>query len=167
MAKNILVVLVLGAVSMLMSACSPGEGFVANKRDAEFYGQFVNPNSEWPQAESRLSELKVLETNEVYQMRYALFANGAVYYQIDKLGNGNGRWKYEDGALTVTASRPIFDMELTFSAAEATGDQMTVRFVDRHGLNSASVLFRNPGSMSIKDLKVKKLKEFTSADKNI
>jgi hypothetical protein len=140
---------------------------VAHKRDADFYGQFVNSTADWPQAESRIGELKVLETNDVYRMRFALFDNGKVYYQIDNLGNGNGSWVYEDGALVVTATRPIFDMELTLSAAASDGNGTVFRYLDRHGFNSSTVKFRNPVPSLQKNIKLEPLKEFKASDKNI
>ncbi|KYG66918.1 hypothetical protein AZI86_07785 [Bdellovibrio bacteriovorus] len=167
MKKNIFQIIAVALAFTFLQACSPGGGLVANKRDAEFYNQFVNPTSDWPQAESRVAELKVLQINDVYNMRFALFENGKVYYQIDRLGNGNGTWVYENGAMSITATRPIFDMELTFSAAEKVGDKTVVRFVDRYGFNSAPVIFRNPEALKSKGVKPETLKEFKASDKNI
>lgn len=165
MIKTVLFLVV--CLSLALQGCSAGDGFVANKRDADFYAQFVNPTNEWPQAESRMDELKLLQIDEVYKMRFLLFENGQVYYQINNLGNGNGHWQYVDGALTVIATRPIFDMELTFSAAETEGQKMVVRFIDRHGFNSAPVLFRNPIMSKSRGLKTENLKQFVPSEKNI
>lgn len=157
----------LAFVFIITQACSPGGGLVANKRDAGFYSQFVNENSEWAQAESRIAELKVLQIDDAYSMRFALFENGKVYYQIDRLGNGNGTWEFVEGALQITATRPIFDMELTFSAAEKEGDKTVVRYVDRFGFNSSPVFFRNPEALKLKGVAPAILKEFKASDKNI
>lgn len=167
MKKNLFLTFAAGLSLTLLQACSPGGSLIESKREASFYNQFVNPTAEWAQAESRLAELKVLETDQTYSMRFALFENGKAYYQIHNLGNGNGTWAYQDGALVITATRPIFDMELTLSAANVEGNETVARFVDRYGLNSSEMKFRDPEALKTKGVTPKGLKVFKISEKNI
>lgn len=117
---------------------------VASSRPAEFFRKFVNPSDDFLVADSKLSELKLMEVGDEYPMRFVLFQDGRFYYQIDKLGDGTGRWQLEAGGLQLTAVRPIFDMRLYLSAANEVGDETVLRFNDRHGFNSVTINFRDP-----------------------
>lgn len=152
---------------LLLQGCSPAGSLISHQRDADFYSQFVNPSADWPQAESKIDELKVLQTGSEYPMRYVLFDNGKFYYQVDKLGNGEGTWSYENGAMIITAQRTIFKMELAVSAAKDSGEETLVRFYDRHGFNSLPIYFRDPAKLKKQGKTATELKTFTRSDKNI
>lgn len=62
---------------------------------------------------------------------------------MDKLGDGTGHWRYVQGSLEITASRPIFDLLLNVSAARAEGNEMVIRFQDRFGMQSHDIHFRD------------------------
>ncbi|WP_413586051.1 transposase [Bdellovibrio sp. HCB274] len=150
-----------------LQACSPAGSLIAHERDAEFYSQFVNPAAEWPQAESKIDELKVMETDSAYPMRYVLFDNGKFFYQVDKLGNGEGVWTYQNGAMIVTAQRTLFNMELAISASSQTGNDTIVRFYDRHGFNSLPIKLRSPEALKAQGKSAPGLRKFTRSEKNI
>ncbi|WP_413559456.1 transposase [Bdellovibrio sp. HCB209] len=167
MKKYFVSAIALLSLGIFLQACSPPGSLISHQRDAEFYSQFVNPAADWPQAESKIDELKVLQTGSDYPMRYVLFDNGKFYYQVDKLGNGEGVWSYENGAMIITAQRTIFKMELAVSAAKDTGEETLVRFYDRHGFNSLPIYFRDPAKLKQQGKAAKELKQFTRSEKNI
>lgn len=144
---SMFVLILTTTISVLfLGACSPNQEMVASQRSPEFFNQYLNPSQDFAVAESKIGELKVLEVGEEYPMRYVLFEDGRFYYQIDKLGDGTGWWKFEGGGLQLTAVRPIFDMHLYFSAKEASTDETVLRFNDRHGFNSVNIQMRDPAS---------------------
>ncbi|WP_413583197.1 transposase [Bdellovibrio sp. HCB288] len=167
MKKHLVTAFIAAVLGLILQACSPSGSLIAHQRSADFYGQFVNPAADWPQAESKIDELKVLQTSSEYPMRYVLFDNGKFYYQVDKLGNGEGVWSYENGALIVTAQRTIFKMELAVSAAKETGDETIVRFYDRHGFNEMPIKLRNPEALKAQGKSAPQLRNFTRSEKNI
>ena len=128
---------------MTLGACSD-KPMVVNARDAEFYNRFVNSSDSFENAEKEISNLKLIQTGSDYAMRYVLFDNKKFYYQIDRLGSGTGTWKYSDGAITLTASRPMFDLDIYLSAEKPEGDDLVLRFLDRHGFNSIRGHAREP-----------------------
>ncbi|WP_413576614.1 transposase [Bdellovibrio sp. HCB290] len=154
-------------LGLSLQACSPAGSLIGHQRDADFYGQFVNPSADWPQAENKIDELKVLETGSEYPMRYVLFDNGKFFYQVDRLGKGEGVWTYQNGAMIITAQRTIFKMELAVSAASDTGSETVVRFYDRHGFNSMPIKLRNPEVLKSQGKQAPQLKQFSRSEKNI
>lgn len=128
-------------------ACSDTASMVSAPRSADFYQNFVNDSDDFLVAKTKMSELKMLEVGDEYPMRFVLFQDGRFYYQIDKLGDGTGWWKHDQGALQLTAVRPIFDMNLYVSAASPTSDETLIRFMDRHGFNSIGIRLRDPAAL--------------------
>lgn len=136
-------ILVFGLALMLIG-CDQGSS-VEHKRDPAFFNRFINSAQDYDQAKQKLNELNLLVSNQKYKMRYALFDNGKFYYQVDNLGDGHGKWTYQDGALNLFANRTMFDLDLNLIATEAEGEKMAMRFLDRFGNNNVDVVFR-PGS---------------------
>lgn len=136
-------ILILAAISLTFFGCSEKFSEVIVPRDAEFFQNFVNPSSAANQMPAKIPEMNLLETGKDYPMRFVLFDNSTFYYQVDKLGDGYGQWKYQDGALDLLASRPLFDMSISLTATEAVGDAMVVRFLDRRGFQSVKIQFLN------------------------
>lgn len=129
---------------MFLGACAEDAKLISFERDPEFFSPYLNSKDQFSDAKERLGDLKILQTGEEYPMRFALFQDGRFYYQIDKLGDGVGRWKFHSGGIEMTAVRPIFDMHLYVSAAEPTGEKTLVRFIDRHGFNSINLQLLKP-----------------------
>jgi hypothetical protein len=150
----------------LLVACSD-VSMVNNKRDPEFYKNNINTSENFAEAEVKISELKILETDDEYPLRIALFDNNRFYYQIDKLGNGYGNWKFKDGALELSATRPIFDINLYLSAAKPEGNILNFRFIDRHGIHTVETWLRDPNLMINQGLKAPELRSYTKSPKNI
>lgn len=150
----------------LVTACSY-EKTKAHERSEDFYSRYMNTEADFPKAEEKIENLKVLEVGKEYPIRLALFENSKVYYQIDKLGTGTGTWSYEGGALKVVASRPLFDMTMHVSGLKAEGDEAAIRFMDRHGFQSYEIKFRNPPEILKKGDTLPELKPYTSSEKNI
>jgi hypothetical protein len=167
MKKHLVSALFVVVSGFLLQACSPAGSMISHPRGDDFYVQFVNPSADWPQAETKIEELKVMQTDSKYPMRYVLFDNGKFYYQVDRLGNGEGVWTIKNGALIMTAQRTIFDMELAVSAMNQTGNETLVRFYDRHGLNSMQIYLRNPEVVKAQGKAATHLRKFTRSDKNI
>ncbi|WP_413291898.1 transposase [Bdellovibrio sp. HCB185ZH] len=166
--KKHLVTALFAVVSVfLLQGCSPAGSLIAHQRDADFYNQFVNSSADWPQAESKIDELKVMQTGSEYPMRYVFFDNGKFYYQVDRLGTGEGVWSIQKGALIATAQRTIFEMELAISAADDKGNDTLVRFYDRHGLNSIQIKLRDPQAIKAQGKMPTELRKFTRSEKNI
>lgn len=136
------------AVLLGLVACSENSSMVSATRDAEFFEQFYNEPADYLAAKEKLAQLKVLETGEDYPMRFVLFQDGRFYYQIDRLGDGNGFWRFEQGGIELTAVRPIFDMHIYLSARAEQGNETLVRFYDRHGFNSVNTHFVAPGPVT-------------------
>ena len=149
-----------------LTACSDNS-LVDHKRDEAFYQSMSNSSTDLPQAETKMADLKVLESNEVYPMRIALFDNNEFYYQIDRLGNGKGTWKFNAGALELFAKRPIFDMNFVVSAAQPEGDALVIRFIDRFGLNRVDTRLRDPKTLNQMGIKPEQLREFTKSNNSI
>ena len=126
-----------------ITGCSK-EPTVQHKRDRSFFERYVNSASDFNSAEAKLQELKLVTSDDKYHMRYALFDNGKIFYQVDNLGSGTGEWSYDSGAVSISASRPYFDLDLFLTAKEAEGDALTFVFVDRFGKTSAPAQFHEP-----------------------
>lgn len=155
------------SVCALFAACSPMSSMTANKRDADFYGRFVNPADQMISAPEKLDQVKLLETGSDYPMRMALFTNGKFYYQVDKLGDGQGLWDVADGVLRLRAIRPLFDMHLFVSGAQAEGDETVIRFIDRHGFNSIKIQLRDPELMKQQGVVPPALPLYQASEKDI
>jgi len=151
------------ALSMLfmVAACGPKKSMVVNARDPQFYDRFVNPSAEAAAIETKLTAVKLVETGTDFPMRFALFDNHTFYYQVDRLGNGVGKWSYQSGSLELIANRPFFDLALYLSAAQAEGDEVVFRFVDRFGVNTVNAGLRVPAQDA------PPLEKFTPSDKGI
>lgn len=156
---------ILIAVSIL-TGCSD-VSMVENKRDEAFYKKMNNPSTDQAQAETKLADLKVIETSESYPMRIALFDNNQFYYQIDRLGNGTGTWKFSSGALELIANRPIFDMNFVLSAAQPEGDALVVRFIDRFGINRVESWVRDPEALKKAGARPEPLRNYSKSPKAI
>lgn len=135
------IALILFLASVLVG-CDQGSA-PQHKRDPAFFNRFINSAQDYDQAKAKLSELNLLVSNQKYKMRYALFDNGKFYYQVDNLGDGHGKWSYQDGSLNLFANRTMFDLDLNLVATEAEGEQMAMRFLDRFGNNTVPVTFRS------------------------
>lgn len=155
------------SLALFVTACSPMSTMTANKRDAAFYGRFVNPSENESGASEKLDQLKLLQTGSEYPMRMALFANGKFYYQVDKLGDGQGTWDVADGVLRLRAIRPLFDMNLFVSGASEDGDETVIRFIDRHGFNSVRIELRDPQAMKQQGMIPPELSVYQVSDKGI
>lgn len=153
-------------VAGTLTGCSD-VSMVDHKRDETFYKKMNNPSGEQAQAEAKMADLKVIETSESYPMRIALFDNHQFYYQIDRLGNGTGTWKFSSGALELTAQRPIFDMNFVVSAAQAEGDALVVRFIDRFGINRVDSWVRDPEAIKKAGANPEPLRNYSKSNKGI
>lgn len=140
-------ILLLSLIGFIVG-CSE-KRLIEHTRDEAFFTKNVNTSEKFAKAEKNLNDFKLLVTSDVYNMRYALFDNGKFYYQVDKLGNGEGTWTYKEGFLKLHASRSFFDMNLNLVATEATGDGMALQFLDRHGLNHVKVEVKDPSSQAL------------------
>lgn len=146
---------------LVLSGCGSKKSMIVNTRDKEFYSRFVNSTQMAPSVESKLTSVKLLETGKDYPMRFVLFDNGTFYYQVHKLGNGNGKWSYQSGALELIATRSFFDLTIYLSAAKSEGDEILFRFIDRFGMNSVPTELRVPVESK------PPLEEFTQNDKGL
>lgn len=140
---------------------------VSNKRDEQFYKSKTNSAKDFSQAEQKITELKLLETADEYPMRIALFDNNKFYYQVDRLGNGTGTWKYNDGGLELRAPRKYFVMEFYLSAAKPVGEDMIFRFLDRFGINTLETWVRDPELVKKNKAKIEELRKFSTSSKDI
>lgn len=143
-------------------ACSDKAQMVSFSREPEYYEDLTNSAAEAPKADQNVENLKMIQTGTDYPMRYILFDNNTFYYQIDRLGNGYGTWKHENGGLELTATRPIFDLKMYVSATKKEGDELVVKFIDRFGFNSIKASPRVPTGAATKPLD-----KFTESDKGI
>jgi hypothetical protein len=114
----------------------------------------INGSENFDQAETKLDELKLITSNKAsnqkYTMRMALFDNGKFYYQVENLGNGIGQWKYKDGYVNLYAPRAMFDIDINLFAAEATGEALSMQFLDRFGHNAVRAQFRMPAAKPLR-----------------
>lgn len=163
---------VAGALVSLFFAfgvgCSTSDyKMVEVQKDQQFFSQFQNTSQEMSVAAQNIEKIKILQTNDDYPIRLAIFDNGQFYYQVDELGTGYGEWVYHEGGLRLTAKRKIFDMNFFLSAANEQGDAVVVKFFDRYGMNSYNLDFRNPKKMEEEGVRPEKLREFKSSIKDI
>ncbi len=154
-------------VASLVSAGCSEPSVVGHTREESFYTPFVNSASHYPQAKTELNDLKLLQTDDSFPMRFALFDNGKFYYEIDKLGTGEGDWGYEKGVLQLAATRPVFDMYFYLSAVSDSGTAVQFRFNDRHGLVSLEAQLRDPVQIRKEGGEPAPLKVFKNSDKEI
>lgn len=156
-----LLVLFSALTATVFAGCS-NEKMSFNKRDPSFYTRFVNPARDLGDAENKMSQLKIIEGREKYNMRYALFDNGKFFYEVNNLGSGYGDWQYSDGGVKMFAVRTFFDMDLHLSGKEQTGEAIVMRFTDRFGVNLVNVEFRDPVAQ-----KPSALSTFQPSNKNL
>lgn len=156
-------------------SCTPKATEVEHKRDISFFKTFINNSNTYSGASQKIAELKLLATGEEYPIRVALFDNSLFYYQVDKLGDGEGRWEFKNGALYLLAPRQLFDMEFLISAARDEGDETLLEFYDRYGHNTLSTQFRDPArstssansNAGIKNESLPPLRVFSFSNKGI
>ncbi len=151
----------------IMFGCSGDYKMVEYQRDEKFFSSFHNSSAEIGQAASKIETVKLLQTNDDYPIRLVIYDNGKFYYQVDELGTGIGDWKFEDGGLTLTTRRKIFDLNFYLTAAAEAGDEVVVKFIDRHGFNQHKLEYRNPTATDPNGTKPGKLREFRSSIKDI
>ena len=137
------IMILLFILNFTLTSCTP-KSLAKYKRDESFFGPFINNSSNYIKASEELAGLKLLATGEEFPIRVVLFDNGIFYYQVDKLGDGEGNWEYKNGALSLTAPRKFFDIEFLISAASVDGNNTKIEFFDRFGYNSLSIQFRDP-----------------------
>lgn len=146
---------------LLLAACGPKKSMIANPREPAFYDTLVNPTDTSPAVQTKLASVKLLQTGKEFPMRFVLFDNKTFYYQVDRLGNGNGTWTYHDGGIEMVANRPFFDLSLYLSAANSEGNALVFRFLDRFGFNTVSAALREPAPSP------QPLPEFSQSDQGI
>ncbi|MEK6629092.1 MAG: transposase [Bdellovibrionota bacterium] len=164
----------LSTLLVVLTNCSPRSKDVEFKQNADFFNVYVNKSADLPQAEEKISSLKLLATEETNPLRLVLFDNNKFYYQVDRLGSGEGVWEYKNGALQLVAIRPLFDLAFTITTADAEGNETLVQYTDRFGLNSYLVQFRNPTRENASEKvspnsneKSSELRSFSSSNKGI
>jgi hypothetical protein len=133
-----------------LTNCSSG-GDVKHKRGPEFFAPMVNPAENFDQARPKLNELKLITSHQKYNMRMALFDNGKFFYEVENLGHGEGVWKFRDGYVNLYASRAMFDIDINLFASEATGDALSMQFLDRFGHNAVKAHFRPPAAKPLRE----------------
>ena len=140
------------AALVLMTACSKGSLPQEKKRDFEFFKPMVNSGEDFDRASQKMGDLKVLASDQKYDMRFALFDNGKFYYEVANLGTGTGTWKFRDGFLNLFAQRSFFNVDIDLSAAAAEGQALEMRFFDRFGKNAVSVNYQAPSTKPMRKL---------------
>lgn len=95
-------------------------------------------NSKRMPAKPDLANYKTL-LNRDYPIEIALFDNGDFYYDLPNLGDGKGKWKYENGGIKLEAQRDLFDMEISVHALKENASEIGLEFFDRFGRNLISV----------------------------
>ena len=135
-------------------ACSKGGMPVENQRDQSFFAPVLNSSDDFEAAANKMSDLKLLTSNEKYDMRFALFDNGKFYYEVANLGQGTGDWKFRDGYINLFAMRTFFNLDIDLTAAAAQGDSLEMRFADRFGKNAVQVRKREPSEKPLQRLRL-------------
>lgn len=158
---------VLFLMAGCLVSCSPISEMTAHERESAFYTRFVNESGDVSAAKNNLDKVKLLQTGSEYPMRMALFPEGTFYYQVDNLGDGEGRWDIKDGVLRMRAIRPLFDMHLFVSGEKPVGDEAIIRFIDRHGFNSLRVELRHPAELEATGKEVPTLPIYQFSNKGI
>ncbi len=148
-------------IAVLMVSCGPKKSLIANPREPAFYDSLVNPAATSSNVQTKLATVKIIQSGSEFPMRFVLFDNNTFYYQVDRLGNGNGTWSHHEGGLEMLANRPIFDLKLYLSAANGKGDALVFRFLDRFGFNTVSAALLAPVDSN------PPLPEFTTSDQGI
>lgn len=152
---------------LFLVGCSGDYKMVQYQRDEKFFDNYKNSASEIDQAATKIESIKLLQTGDEFPIRVALYDNGKFYYQVDELGTGIGDWEFYDGGLKLTTRRKIFDMNFYVTAAGTDGDDVVIKFFDRHGFNQHKLEFRNPNALDENGQKPGKLREFKSSIKDI
>lgn len=155
------------AAAAFFAGCSSDYKMVQHQRDEAFFSAYQNPATELGQAAAKIETIRLLQTDDAFPIRLALYDNGQFYYQVDELGTGIGDWKFEKGGLTLTTRRKVFDLNFYVTALNPSGDQLVVKFFDRHGFNQYELGFRNPSSENSNSAPPEKLREFKSSIKDI
>jgi hypothetical protein len=127
----------------LCSSCSVPPAAEGNKRDYSFYSQYVNQSSTAAAAAPQVENLKLVMTGDEYPIRLALFEDGSFYYQIDRLGDGEGHWEYRDGVLQLLASRSLFDMKFSILAEKEGSQSVIIQFTDEFRFRSFNLSLRD------------------------
>ncbi len=68
--------------------------------------------------------------NKEYPIEVQLRKDGTFWYKLNKLGEGEGTWLYEEGHAKLYAERKLFVMKLDIRAAESGP---VIEFSDRFG----------------------------------
>lgn len=130
--------------ALWLQACSAPSRIVEHPKEASFFAAHQNPAADFEKASQQINEIKLLQSDDYYSIRVALYDHGRFYYEVDRLGSGSGDWVYEQGALKLVAERKVFDLILFITAAQAQGEDLRIKFIDRFGFNDLPLQVRNP-----------------------
>ena len=100
--------------------------FKHHKRDRQFFEKLTNNDT---------NSQNVILTNSEYPFEIKLVKDGSFQYKLEKLGTGEGSWKYEDGFVTLYAERKRFIMNMELHNIDLKSDATSLVFADRFGYN--------------------------------
>ena len=115
-------------------------GAQGKKSSLEFYpisekdfSKFINKSSENGERRELGKSSDIHIVNNDYPIEISLYDDGSWYYNLENLGQGKGKWKYNKGRLELHAERVLFDMYIDIEAAQRSAKDLIIKFSDRHG----------------------------------
>jgi hypothetical protein len=71
--------------------------------------------------------------NNDYPIEIAFYEDKKFYYNLPRLGDGQGTWYYRNGHLELSAKRKIFDIYIEIHAQDDKAENLLITFTDRFG----------------------------------
>ncbi len=102
----------------------------------ESYSKFINQKDMPADPNINLDKSIV---NAKYPIEIALYANGKFYYNLPRLSEGTGTWKFkgsDKGKIQLFAKQFLFDMNIDIYATEENAENLAIQFTDRFGINT-------------------------------
>ncbi len=117
-------------LTLLIFSCGKGTKYNYTKVEKSKFTNLVNQKNITRKPNTTLDK-KIF--NNDYPIEIALYKNNKFYYNLPRLGDGQGTWYYRNGHLELSAKRKIFDMYLEIHAEDLKAENLLITFTDRFG----------------------------------
>ena len=81
--------------------------------------------------------------NDSYPFEIILYKNNKFFYNLPNLGEGTGKFWYENGGIRFFAKRSLFDMHMDLKAKSKNAETVILKFKDRFGPNALEMTKHN------------------------
>lgn len=115
---------------IMLISCGKKSDVTFYELSEKSYQKFVNQKSLMTKPDLVVDKFII---NREYPFEIALYQDGRWYYNLPRLDEGYGTWKYENGSIVLYAKRDLFDMHIKIRSINELASQVAITFADRFG----------------------------------